>query len=162
MFRQESIGRHYEEAPQSAGQGVRSWITRGANFAVVTSHGEAGAVLRGIAKDEQFVYALEGGAAVSAGSQSELLGVEDLAIVPPGEWTIRFERTGHVVQLVTADEDLAGNAVNASRYAGGAPEVAKSEPWPEPVGGYRLRRYSTLEAYAQAHDGSLRALPRAA
>ncbi len=34
-------------------------------------------------------------------------------------------------------------------YADGAPEVAKIEPWPEPVGGYRLRRYSTLEAYAR-------------
>jgi mannose-6-phosphate isomerase-like protein (cupin superfamily) len=149
MFRQESIGRHYEEAPQQAGQGVRSWITRGANFAVVTSIGEAGAVLSGLAKDEQFAYALEGDVAVSSGSQRERLEAEDLAILPPGEWTIRFGRAGHVVQLITADEVLASSAFNAARYADPAPEVAKGEPWPEPVGGYRLRRYSTLEAYAR-------------
>lgn len=149
MFRRESLGCHYKEAPQRTGQGVHSWITRGANFAVVTSVGDAGAVLHGTARDEQFVYALEGGIAVSAGAGHELLGVEDLAIVPPGEWTLRFEQPGHVIQLITAEEDLVAMAANASRYADGAPEVATSEPWPAPVGGYRLRRYCTLEAFAR-------------
>lgn len=149
MFRQESIGRHYEEAPQQTGEGVRSWITRGANFAVVTSVGEAGSELRGTSVDEQFVYALEGGVTVTAGVERDALMKEDLAILPPGEWAIHFDRPGHVVQLITADEQLAGQAANAVRYADGAPEVAKAAPWPEPVGGYRLRRYSTLEAYAR-------------
>jgi mannose-6-phosphate isomerase-like protein (cupin superfamily) len=149
MFREVSVGRYYEEPPQLAGEGVRSWITRGANFAVVCSVGEAGATMSGTAKDEQFVYALEGGVRVSAGGQGETLGVEDLAIVPPGDWTLRFEREGHVVQLITADETLVSQAQNSALYADGAPEVAKVEPWPEPVGGYRLRRYSTLEAYAR-------------
>ncbi len=54
-----------------------------------------------------------------------------------------------VVQLITADEVLARQASNAARYAEGATEVAPVEPWPEPAGGYRLRRYSTLEAYAR-------------
>jgi quercetin dioxygenase-like cupin family protein len=149
MFREVSIGRYYEEKPQLRGEGIRSWITRGANFAVVCSLGEAGATLSGTARDEQFIYALEGGVAVSANGQSATLEVEDLAIAPPGEWTLRFERPGQVVQLITAEEDLAKSAPNAAVYADGAPEVAKSEPWPEPVGGYRLRRYSTLEAYGR-------------
>jgi hypothetical protein len=149
MFREASIGRYYEEVPQLVAKGVRTWVTRGANFAVVCSLGEAGASLSGAAKDEQFVYALEGGVNVSVGNESERLDVEDLAILPPGEWTIRFERTGHVVQLITADEALAQLAPNAARYADGAPEVADLVPWPAPVGGYRLRRYSTLEAYAR-------------
>jgi quercetin dioxygenase-like cupin family protein len=149
MFREASIGRHYEEAPQLAGEGVRSWITRGANFAVVTSRGEAGATLQGSSRDEQFVYALEGGVSVSAGAANVQLAAEDLAIAPPGEWTIRFERPGLVVQLITADEALAGLAANAAQYAGATPEVAPVIPWPEPAGGYRLRRYSTLETYAR-------------
>jgi mannose-6-phosphate isomerase-like protein (cupin superfamily) len=149
MFREPSIGRYYQEAPQVTGKGVRSWITRGANFAIVMSQGEAGATLAGTARDEQFVYALDGGVAVKAGAESQSLGVEDLAIVPPGEWTLRFERSGQVVQQITADEALAGLAPNAALYAAGAPEVAPIEPWPEPVGGYRLRRYSTLDAYAR-------------
>jgi mannose-6-phosphate isomerase-like protein (cupin superfamily) len=149
MFREASIGRHYDEAPQLVGEGVRSWITRGANFAIVTSQGEAGATLQGTARDEQFVYALEGGVSVSVGAASEPLGAEDLAILPPGEWSIRFERPGLVVQQITADEPLAMLAANAAQYAGATPEVAPVNPWPEPVGGYRLRRYSTLEAYAR-------------
>ena len=149
MFREPSIGRYYEEAPQAQGEGWRSWITRGANFAIVVTRGDAGAVLQGRAKDEQFIYALEGGIAVTAGAQSESLDVEDLAIAPPGEWTIRFERSGLVVQQITADEELAQRAANSATYARGAPEVVPIAPWPEPVGGYRLRRYSTLEAYAR-------------
>ncbi len=149
MFREASIGRYYEEKPQLVGKGIRTWITRGANFAIVCSVGEAGALLSGTAKDEQFVYALEGGVTVLSGGESETLGVEDLAILPPGDWTIRFEQPGQVVQQMTADEALAKQAANAALYANGATEVAALEPWPEPVGGYRLRRYSTLEAYAR-------------
>jgi hypothetical protein len=149
MFREPSIGRYYEEPPQLQGMGVRSWITRGANFAIVVSQGESGAMLGGTARDEQFIYALTGGVSIKAGAAGETLGVEDLAIAPPGDWSIRFERPGLVVQQITADEALAKLAPNAARYADGAPEVAPIEPWPEPVGGYRLRRYSTLEAYAR-------------
>jgi hypothetical protein len=149
MFREPSIGRYYEEPPQLQGAGVRSWITRGANFAIVVSQGEHGAMLGGTATDEQFIYALTGGVFIEAGAASETLGAEDLAIAPPGDWRIRFERPGLVVQQITAGEALAKLAPNAAHYADGAPEVAPIEPWPEPVGGYRLRRYSTLEAYAR-------------
>ncbi len=149
MFREASVGRYYEDVPQHQGKGVRSWITRGANFAVVVSVGEAGASLGGTAKDEQFAYALDGGVSVSAGAERAELGMEDLAILPPGEWTIRFDRAGLVVQQMTADEALTAQAGNAATYAGGAPEVTPVVPWPEPVGGYRLRRYSTLDAYAR-------------
>ncbi|MGH8260573.1 MAG: hypothetical protein ACREUG_12915, partial [Steroidobacteraceae bacterium] len=125
--------------PQVAGHGVRSWITRGANFAVVCCAGEAGAALSGTAEDEQFIYALEGGVRALAAGDSALLEAEDLAILPPGEWRLQFERAGEIVQLISAGEDLARRASNAALYADGAPEVARAEPWPEPVGGYRLR-----------------------
>ncbi len=107
MFREESIGRYYADAPQLTGKGLRSWITRGANFAIVVTQGEAGATLSGTAQDEQFVYALEGGVGVAAGAESTTLGIEDLAILPPGEWTIRFDQPGLVVQQITSDEALA-------------------------------------------------------
>jgi mannose-6-phosphate isomerase-like protein (cupin superfamily) len=149
MFREASIGRHYEDAPQVEGEGFASWVTRGANFVVVYTRGEPGAVVQGTGRDEQFAYALEGGVEISVGGAREALGAEDLSIVPPGAWTLAFRRAGQVVQLLTADEDIAARAWNAATYADGAPEVAKPGPWPEPVGGYRLRRHSTLEAYAR-------------
>lgn len=147
MFREPSIGRHYDQSPQFTGKDVRSWITRGANFVMAVTLGETGASLGGTARDEQFVYALHGGVNVSAATGSTSLDAEDLAILPPGRWTLEFERAGLVVQQFTADEAIAELAVNAARYTGGAPEVTPAHPWPEPVDGYRLRRYSTLEAY---------------
>lgn len=149
MFREESIGRHYAEPPQLAGAGFRSWITRGANFAVIVTQVDAGARISGTAVDEQFIYALEGGIAIECGAQEQTLGAEDLAIVPPGSWSLRSHRAGLVVQLVSADEPLVSSAANQARYVDGVPEVATADPWPEPVGGYRLRRYSTLDAYAR-------------
>jgi quercetin dioxygenase-like cupin family protein len=149
VIREASIGRYFDDPPQVTGQGFRSWITRGANFAVVCTRGEPGAVVSGTSKDEHFAYTLEGGVEVKAGAEQQLLGIEDLAIVPPGAWSLRFDQAGTLVQLITADEDLARSAPNTERYADGAPEVAPVNAWPEPVGGYRLRRYSTLEAYAR-------------
>jgi quercetin dioxygenase-like cupin family protein len=149
MFREPSIGRYYDERPTFEGKGFRCWVTRAANFAVAVSEGDAGASFSGSSQDEQFIYALHGGVRVSTGTQSELLEIEDLAIAPPGEWALQFERPGQAVQLMTADEALARHAPHPENYADGAPEVAKIEAWPMPVGGYRLRRYSTLEAYAR-------------
>lgn len=149
MFREPSIGRHYDDQPQLQGTGFRSWITRGANFAVVCTLGEPGARLHGHAMDEQFAYSLQGGVHVAAGGEEARLDIEDLAILPPGDWTIRFDTVGLLVQMVTAAEQLAQQAVNAERYRDGAPEVARGGSWPTPVGGYRLRRYSTLDAYAR-------------
>jgi len=149
MFRQETMARHYQEPPQVRSDGLRSWITRGANFAVVCTLGEAGTALQGSGVDEQFVYALDGGITIASGDQQVTLGPEDLAITPPGAWALHFERPGLVLQLITADEPLAQRASNTDRYTRGAAEVATGEAWPEPVGGYRLRRYSTLDAYAR-------------
>ena len=112
-----------------------------ANFAIVCSEGDSGATLSGTAVDEQFVYALGGGVIVSAGGHSEMLGREDLAILPPGEWTILFERPGLVIQQITADEALAKRAPNASVYEQGAPEVA-GVCLARAGGRYRLSRYS--------------------
>ena len=149
MFREPSFGLHYTQEPQFSGSGIRVWITRGANFAVIHCHGEPGGTLSGTAVDEQFVYALDGDVIVSGHGESALLGTEELAILPPGEWTMRFDRDGQAVMLITTEEPLARLAANTALYAGGAPEVAPIHAWPEPVGGYRLRKYSTLEAFAR-------------
>ena len=38
-------------------------------------------------------------------------------------------------------EDIVSKAKNSAIYADGAPEVAPIKPWPDPVGGFRLRHY---------------------
>lgn len=149
MFREPSIARHYDEPPQRTGPGHRSWITRGANFVVACTRVEAGAVLSGHGVDEHFVYALEGDVALGAAGASVTLDAADLAIVPPGDWSLRCGHAGLLVQLFTAAEPIAALSVNALRYADGAPEVAPPTPWPAPRDGYRLRHYRTLDAFAR-------------
>lgn len=147
MFRDYSTGAYYREPPQREGEGWQSWITRGANFAIIYTRAMAGAAITGNFQDEHFAYALDGGVIVTARGEERRLGDEDLAIVPPGDWRIRFEKESSLLQMVTADEGIAALAANQALYADGAPEVAPIDPWPEPTNGYRLRHYSTLEGY---------------
>jgi mannose-6-phosphate isomerase-like protein (cupin superfamily) len=149
MFRDPSIGAYYKDPPQQAGKGWRRWITRAANFAIVYTEGTACSSLSDHFVDEHFAFALEGGVRVAAGAEQATLGVEALAILPPGGCQIHFDHVATLVQVVTAQESLVAAAPNAVTYAGEVKEVAPIVPWPEPVGGYRLRTYSTLEGYAR-------------
>jgi mannose-6-phosphate isomerase-like protein (cupin superfamily) len=149
MFREPTISAYYAEPPQQQGKGWRRWITRAANFAIVYTEGTAGASLDEICVDEHFAYALSGGVHVAASGELATLGEEDLAIVPPGDYALHFDRTATVVQVITAAESLIAAAPNAATYADAATEVAPTVPWPEPAGGYRLRTYSTRAGYAR-------------
>ena len=145
--------RYYEEAPQLAGKGFARWITRGANFAIVCSVGRSRRQLSGTAKDEQFVYALEGGVARRRRARErETLGGRGSRHPAAGRLDACISSgPGQVVQLITADEALARQAANAARYADGAPEVAPVEPWPEPVGAIAcaaIRRSKPMRAAA--------------
>ena len=91
MFREASIGRYYEDEPQVHRPGhslldhARRQFRRCLHVWVRPAPPSAER-----RKDEQFVYALEGGRDVFAGGESVTLGVEDLAILPPGELDASF------------------------------------------------------------------------
>ena len=147
-FREPSIGRYDQDPPQIDAGGVRSWITRGRNFAVVYSEARAGAKLANRFVDEHFVYIVEGGLKIVAGQDQAILAGESLAIVPPGDSEIELLQDGVLVQLITDAEVLAARAANAGVYDEGAPEVTPTQAWPMPVGGYRLRVYDLPAVYA--------------
>lgn len=148
-FREPSIGVYYKDAPQIADHGVRSWITRARNFAIVYSEGQAGAKIANEFVDEHMVYMVEGRVKIKASGEKATLSGESLAIVPPGENEIELVEAGRIVQVITDAESLAKLAPNAAAYADGAPEVKPTEPWPMPVGGYHLHAYSLPEIYAR-------------
>src|SRR5262249_37103171 len=136
--------RHYAEPPQRTdADGSRHWITRAANFVTVVSEAPAGTVLARNNPDEYMVLLPPGTeAAVEAdGERVETKG-DSLLIVPPGESRIDIRRAGKVVRVFSSKAaDLAAAAVNAANYADGAAEVTPIAPWPDPVGGFRLRHY---------------------
>lgn len=136
--------RHYAEPPQIAQpDGTRHWITRAANFVTVVSEAERGAVLERDNPDEYMVLLPPGTEAVveAEGERLETKG-DSLVIVPPGESRITVRKAGTLVRVFSAKaSDLLAAAANAATYADGAPEVTPIAPWPEPVGGFRLRHY---------------------
>ena len=140
------------DAPtETDAHGTRTWITRGANFVVALSTAKPGAVLaRADDPDETMVLLAPGaGARVEAGAASAESAGDALFIVPPGASRVIATTAGVIVRIFSnAAADLCARAANAATYADGAPECAPSEPWPMPVGGYKLRHYP-LEKYLE-------------
>jgi hypothetical protein len=136
--------RHYAEPPQRTDpDGSRHWITRAANFVTVVSQGTAGAVFTRNNPDEYMVLLPPGTEAVieADGERVQTKG-NSLLIVPPGESRISIQKAGTTVRVFSSKAtDLAAAAVNAGTYADGAPEVTPTTPWPDPIGGFRLRHY---------------------
>jgi hypothetical protein len=142
-------------APQIADSKVKTWITRGGNFAVVVSEVEPGAVLnRAGDPEEHMVIVPPNGPTLIISTRSETVEAkaDSLTIVPPGASTIIARSKGLFAQIYSkASTDIMALASNAATYADGAPELAPPDLWPIPRGGYKLRHYP-LGRYAKA-DG---------
>ncbi len=135
---------HYEEDPLTdIDVGGESWIARGANFVSVVTRADAGTVLaRSDNADEYMVVTQSVGATITAGGDVCEVGPECLAIVPPGPSSIKLAGDGLIVRVFSnRAADLAERASNAAVYADHPADVAPLVPWPEPVGGYRVRSY---------------------
>jgi hypothetical protein len=150
--------RHYAEPPQKTeADGTRHWITRAANFVTVVSQVVEGAVLERENGDEYMVLLPpKTEAVIEADGQRVESKVNSLTIVPPGESRVTVRKAGTVVRVFSNKaSDLVVAAKNAAFYADGAPEVTPIAPWPDPVGGFRLRHYD-LNAIASPDPSPLK------
>jgi hypothetical protein len=143
---------HLAETPANlvAADGMATHVVRAANFVITVSDGPAGARLERHAQpDEYFVLLPDAGAVVSAGGERIESAGNSVLIVPPGDSSVELLSAGRVVRVFSHHAaDLLPLASNAAAYAQGAEDVAPLETWPEPVGGYRLRRYA-LDDYVR-------------
>lgn len=138
------------EPQETDAAGTKTWITRGGNFLVAVSRVKPGAVLsRDNNPDEYMVILPPGVEATIRAGDAEIDAVADsLTIVPPGPSRITARSEGLIARIITKNaEDLLAKAWNAATYADGAPELAPLVPWPDPVGGFKLRHYP-LAPYA--------------
>lgn len=135
----------HDSPPQRTdGDGSRHWITRGANFAVVATQARAGAVLERSEQPDEWMLLLPRGqgATVQAGADTQHSDGDALFIVPPGASRVTLAADGWVYRVFShRATDIVEAAGNAAQYAQGAPDVAPLVPWPEPVGGWKLRHY---------------------
>lgn len=134
--------------------GSAHWVTRAANFVVVTSNTQAGAVLSRPADqqvDEYFLLVPKNMAVkLDTANGSAQSSGDTLSIVPPGASQVLVESGGWVYRVFSKlAADLAAKAANHATYANGVADVADLVSWPEPVGGYKLRHYD-LPKYRKA------------
>lgn len=136
----------YETDPQESVDGVRTWYVRGQNFVVGYTEVSTGAVLTRSGQPDEYVVLLpdrQTAVEITTSQGTEKVSGSSLAIVPPGDSSVRATADGRLVHLFTVrSEDLAAKCSNAASYEKPHPNVALLEPWPEPVDGYRLRTYS--------------------
>jgi hypothetical protein len=148
-MRKASHARHYAQDPQAIdADGSRHWITRAANFVVVVTDAAKGAVLerRGQADESMLLLPPGTEALIEANGERLDAGGDSLTILPPGDSRITTRSAGLLARVFSNKaSDLAQKAVNAATYADGAPEVAPIVPWPDPVGGYKLRHYKLAQ-----------------
>ena len=93
---------------------------------------------------------------IEASGQTITAQSDSLTIVPPGASRVTLSGAGQVVRVFSSKVgDMLALAANAGQYAGGAPEVAPLQAWPDPVGGFMLRNYQLADfikpRYEHAH-----------
>lgn len=136
----------YEIDPQETGDNQKTWYARGQNFIVALTEAEPGAVLSRDGQPDEYMILLEHPetrVVVVAGGETREVPGYSVVIVPPGDSQVSVPDAGRVVRLFsTRSEDLAARCANADSYAAPHPHIPPFEPWPEPVGGYKIRAYS--------------------
>jgi hypothetical protein len=135
-----------ETPPQIDDANGRTWLTRGANFIVAYTQANPGATLVRKGQLDEYVLLIESPepwVLVTAGGETVEVGGEHIVFVPPGDSRIELPQGGEVVRLFTSEsEDLAVLCSNAQTYAKGAPHIPPLVRWPEPPGGFKIRKYS--------------------
>jgi hypothetical protein len=146
-------GHYYRDAATwTDADGSQHWVTRAANFVVVTTRAQPGAVVSRSAEQQsdEYMLLLPVGmkAQIHAGADAALSDGDSLTIVPPGDSRITLPEGGWAYRVFSKlSADLLALAPNHATYAGET-NVAELVTWPEPVGGYKLRHYD-LARYAR-------------
>ena len=135
-----------ETAPQIDDANGRTWLVRGANFIVAYTLARPGAVFERMGQLDEYVLLIEAAApyaVVTIGDDEMVVPGEHIAFVPPGDSRIVVPEGGEIVRMfTTASADLAALCSNAETYAQPAPSIPPLERWPDPVGGFRIRKYA--------------------
>lgn len=125
--------------------GGRRWTARAANLVLDYTDAMAGDVLSRTGQPDEYAVLQYSGSApirVTGGGTTVDVSEEAFVVVPPGASRVEVLTDGPVIRVFsTVADDLRGAALNADAYAEPDVRCAPLEPWPDPVGGFRLRVY---------------------
>lgn len=145
-FGASSYGRYYEAPAREESPLAKSWYTRGQNFVVCYSQVQPGAVFERRGQVDEYVLLLHDpalSATVEANGEVVEVPGYSITMIPPGDSRITVHGSGHIVRLITTrSADVTALAENPQAYPGPHPQIPPFEPWPDPVGGFKVRSYS--------------------
>jgi hypothetical protein len=145
-FGASSYARYYLDAPREEQPQARNWYTRGQNFVVCYSEVEPGAVFERQGQVDEYVLLLhdpEMSATVEANGETQAVEGYSITMIPPGDSRITVHASGRIVRLITTQSaEVVALADNNEAYAGPHPQIPPFAPWPDPVGGWKIRSYS--------------------
>ncbi|GIM92009.1 hypothetical protein [Paractinoplanes toevensis] len=125
--------------------GTRTWFARAANLVIAYSYAKAGDVFRRVGQPDEYavlMYSESAPVTVTAGGETSSIAEEAFVVVPPGDSAVTADGDGVLIRLFSSvADDLTALAVNADAYAEPDLRAAPLVPWPDPVGGFRLRVY---------------------
>ncbi|GLY93094.1 hypothetical protein [Actinoplanes sp. NBRC 103695] len=129
------------EPTETGTHGSRTWIARAANLVLAYTEAKAGDVFPRTAQpDEYAVLMYSDSAPVTVNGVA--VAEEAFVVVPPGDSEIRVDADGVLIRLFSSvATDLTEAALNAAAYAEPDERAAPLIPWPDPVGGFRVRVY---------------------
>lgn len=156
-FKRASYAHFYADPPVDSGDLIKTWYARGATMVVAYSEVEPGAVFtRSSQPDEYAVVIPDDGVEIeiSIAESTEIASGRTVSFVPAGASKITVLKGGRILRLFTAaSADLVAKCPNAGDYAEPDPNVAPPVPWPDPVGGRKVRVYSGNVAPEQGRFG---------
>lgn len=125
--------------------GSRTWVARAANLVIAYTEAKAGDVFERTAQPDEYtvlMYSESAPIRVTAGEESAEVDEEAFVVVPPGDSSIEATADGILIRLFSSvADDLREGSLNADAYAEPDLRATPLEPWPDPVGGFRLRVY---------------------
>lgn len=140
----------YDLAPTLTSEaGSQTWLVRGQHLVFSWTQARAGDRFERTGHPDEYAVLQYSGSApvrVSAGAESAEVADEAFVVVPPGDSGVEALADGPVIRVFsTVSADLADACHNAGAYAEPDPRCAPLIPWPDPVGGFRLRVYPLAE-----------------
>ncbi len=135
--------------------GSRTWLVRGHNVVFALSELVAGDQLGRTDADEVLgvLPADQARLRVEAGGETVEVEGQAVFVLPPGASRLTALADTRIVRLFAPSAtDLAERCRNAEVYADQRPPTADAVPWPEPVGGARLRVYPGVADIPRSPD----------
>jgi hypothetical protein len=127
--------------PAEKGSDISTWYARGQNFVVGYSTLDGTVTFSRTSQPDEWVVLLADDGLSATASDISVTG-KTMIVMPPGDSAVTITGKGRIVRLLTTQSaDIAALAANAGSYDEPHENIPPFQPWPSPVGGYRVRTY---------------------